>query len=210
MKTKRPTDDVKTETIHSKPSTGAHDFSPSRATLITSRRHTLQRVSLYESESGQFFVVMQDASGQRITPVTPAAAGNILVMETARHMSRIFRKQFEVPAIVTIKRRKLDTTKDAILWMHCDDEIEAAAVYRTAQGVEYLRLVNPWHDLIVLFKKSGWEHVQDSVAEWLHGDRSLLTLLDSTYLNHNFDMLGASYIKLSRDSDAWIPETDPC
>jgi hypothetical protein len=168
MKAKKPTDDAEIEKLPSKPSTEALDFSPSRATLITSRRDTeKESVSLYESGSGQFFVHKQDTSGENITLVPAAAAGKILAMETRRHMARIFRRKLEAPAIATIRGRKLDTTKDEILWMEYDDDVEAGAIYRTAKGVEYLRLVNPWHDVVVLFGKSEWAEISESLDSWL-------------------------------------------
>jgi hypothetical protein len=93
-------------------------------------------------------------------------------------MSRIFRRKLEVPAITTIDSKNFDTTKDELVWSNCDDGVEAVAVYRTAAGREYLRLVNAWHDLIVQFRKSDWDRIEETLVEWTMSDWTFATIFD--------------------------------
>jgi hypothetical protein len=208
MKAPKMTDDVEIETPPSKPSTEALGLSPSHGTLITSRRETEKTVlSLYESKSGQYFVHRQDETGENTTPVPPAAAGKILAMETRRHMARIFRRKLESPAVAKIQNRKLDTTNDEIVSMECDDDVEAGAVYRTARGVEYLRLVNPWRDVVILFKKSEWADITASLDEWLRCDRSFLTFLDWPHLREVSELESIEINESSHDIEPWLRTT---
>jgi hypothetical protein len=155
------------------------NLSPARSTLITSRREgESQTFSLYESEDEQFLVHVESKGDERITPVTCTCAARILGEQTRRHMSRIFRRKLEVPAITTIDSKNFDTTKDELVWSNCDDGVEAVAVYRTAAGREYLRLVSAWHDLIVQFRKSDWDRIQETLAEWTMYDWTFATIFD--------------------------------
>jgi hypothetical protein len=209
MKSPKKNNDAEIGKTPTRSSIEAHDLTPSHATLITSRRDGDKYAqSLYEGASGQFFVHRQDENGhETITPVSATAAGEILVEEMQSHMSRIYRKKLEAPAKVTIDGKKLDTTKDELLWMNCEHHIEAGAVYRTAEGVEYLRLVNWRFDDILLFDESDWEMAQESVVEWLADDRGFLTLLEWPH-SICFEMDWVHNHRLSYHGHIWTRETD--
>ena len=184
----------------------ANELSPLHSTMVTSRRdNDGQSLALYESAGGVYFVHKLDETGEHIIPITPAAAGKILALETKRKMSRIFKRQLEIPARATLDDRRIDTAKDELVWSECDDDVEAAAVYRTASGVEYLRLINPWRDVVVLFARSRWAEIQASVREWVCCNRSFLTLIDWP---HDCKIYGgdcADSNNESYDITPWLP-----
>lgn len=137
MNSKKKTVAARTVRPAAEPTNGAHDLSPEHSTLITSHRKTEKETfALYESTSGDFFVQKRDESGESITPVTCDVAGKILSYETRRHMGRIFKQKLEAPVITTFEKKTYDTTKDTLVWMEFDDDVEAAAVYRTVTGRE--------------------------------------------------------------------------
>jgi len=121
-------------------------------------------------------------------------------------MARIFKAKLETPAFATIEGRKFDTTKDEVVSIDHDDGIEAGAVYRTANGVEYLRLVNPGRDVIALFKKSEWEDIVESMVPWLCCDRSFLTFIDWPHLRE-VSQISSVYVNDDlHDVAAWLSQ----
>jgi hypothetical protein len=191
-------------TATSKPAIAAQDFSQSQCTLITCRSEGEKgMLSLFEARSGDYFVVKRDEDGEHVIPVTPATAGMILAGETRRHMGKIFNRKLQSSAIVSIQGRAFDTTRDELIWMEYDDDVEAAAAYRTSSGVEYLRLINPWRDMIILFRKSEWKNVLESADYWLMCDRSFLRLIDWPHLNEVSEMEGVEVNGEAHDATPW-------
>jgi hypothetical protein len=162
-------------------------------------------VMLYESADGGYFMRKLDEAGEHIVPIALAAAGQILALETKRHMAKIFQRKLEAPARATIAGKRFDTTRDELVWSDSSDDVEAAAVYRTAKGDRYLRLVNPWRDIVVMIKTSDWEELEEFLELWLCCDRSFLTMIDWETTFHVSSAESADSNDESYDVEPWLP-----
>ena len=158
---------------------------------------------MFEAASGEYFVVTRDEGGEKTIPVTPTTAGMILAEENRRHMSRIFERKLTLAAIGNVGGRSFDTTKDALIWMDCDDEVEAVATYRTNNGVEYMRLVSPWDDTVVLFSKSDLDKAVESAEVWVGCGRSFIKHIDWPFPVEPASMTGVAVNERAHEATAW-------
>ena len=136
-----------------------------RSRRLTSKGVGERTYSLFVADAGQHFIRSGRGGRTKVTPPTVKIAFDILLREKSSQIESLLKAKLKTERRGVIDEKTFNTTKDTLLTTF-SSPIEAVALYQTATGDYYLRLVSPRSDAFFTFGVSDFQSICGLFEFW--------------------------------------------